>query len=147
MHRRRAMEHAITYVGLDVHKDTIAVAIAETGRLGEVREHGKIANTPTALKGLVSRLTRSGATLQFCYEAGPCGYRIQRQLTAAGHRCVVVAPSLIPSKASRGRRFGSAWLHPPLPSSRLRIRRRSRGLAARIRRYRGLRAERVAARS
>ena len=92
------MEHAITYVGLEVHKDTIAVAIAETGRRGEVREHGKIANTPTALKGLVSRLTRSGATLQFCYEAGPCGYRIQRQLTAAGHGCVVVAPSLIPRK-------------------------------------------------
>src|SRR5215204_3234553 len=64
----------------------------------EVREHGKIANTPTALKGLVSRLTRSGATLQFCYEAGPCGYRIQQQLTAAGHGCVVVAPSLIPRK-------------------------------------------------
>ena len=92
------MEHAITYVGLDVHKDTIAVEIAETGRRGDMREHGKIANTLTALKGLVSRLTRSGATLQFCYEAGPCGYRIQRQLTAAGHGCVVVAPSLIPRK-------------------------------------------------
>ena len=85
------MEHAITYVGLDVHKDTIAVAIAETGRLGEMREHGKITNTP-------SRLTRSGTALRSCYEAGPCGYRIQRQLTAAGHGCVVVAPSLIPRK-------------------------------------------------
>ena len=67
----------------------------------DVHEHGEIANTPTALKGLVSRLTRSGATLQFCYEAGPCGYRIQRQLTAAGHGCAVVAPSLIPRKRDR----------------------------------------------
>jgi transposase len=90
------MDRPITYVGLDVHKDTIAVAVA--GNRGEVREYGKIANTPTAVTGLLSRLTRSGATLHFCYEAGPCGYGIQRQLTAAGHDCVVVAPSLIPRK-------------------------------------------------
>ena len=86
----------------------------------EVHEHGKIANTPTALKGLVSRLTRSGATLQFCYEAGPCGYRIQRQLTAAGHGCAVVAPSLIPRKRDRiktDRRDATnlAKLHPAWP--------------------------------
>src|SRR3954454_13746111 len=66
------------------------------GLRSRVRRSGPAAMT--ALKGLVSRLTRSGAALQFCYEAGPCGYRIQRQLTAASHGCVVVAPSLIPRK-------------------------------------------------
>jgi len=92
------VEHSITYVGLDVHKDTIAVAAAEPGKRGEVREYGKIANTPVALRTLVAKLTRGGDTLRFCYEAGPCGYGIQRQLTAAGHECVVVAPSLIPRR-------------------------------------------------
>jgi transposase len=92
------MDKPITYVGLDVHKDTIAVALAETGKRGEVREHGKIANTPAALNTLSGELARAGAELRFCYEAGPCGYGIERQLTAAGHGCVVVAPSLIPRK-------------------------------------------------
>ncbi len=92
------MEHTITDVGLDVHKDTIAVAAAEPGKRGEVREYGKIANTPAALRTLATRLARGGCALRFCYEAGPCGYGIQRQLTAAGHDCVVVAPSLIPRK-------------------------------------------------
>jgi transposase len=92
------VEHSITYVGLDVHKDTIAVAAAEPGKRGEVREYGKIANTPAALRTLVAKLAPNGGTLRFCYEAGPCGYGIQRQLTAAGHECVVVAPSLIPRR-------------------------------------------------
>src|ERR1700722_20078147 len=98
MHRRRVMEQPITYVGLDVHKDTIAVALAEAGIRGDVREYGKIANTPAALKALVAKLSRGGHGLRFCYEAGPCGYGIQRQLSTAGLGCIVVAPSLIPKK-------------------------------------------------
>ena len=92
------MDKAITYVGLDVHKDTIAVALAEAGVRGDVREYGKIANTPAAVKALAVKLSRVGSALRFCYEAGPCGYGVQRQLTLAGHDCVVVAPSLIPRK-------------------------------------------------
>ena len=92
------MEQSIIYVGLDVHKDTIAVALAEVGLRAEVREHGKIANTPAALKALSVKLAGKNGALRFCYEAGPCGYGIQRQLSAVGHECAVVAPSLIPRK-------------------------------------------------
>ena len=64
-----------------------------------MREYGRIANTPAALDRLVRKLGQNGARLRFCYEAGLCGYRIQRQLSARGHDCVVVAPSLIPKRA------------------------------------------------
>jgi transposase len=99
MHRRRVMGNRITYVGLDVHKETIVVAVAEGGIRGEIREYGRIANTPTALDRVMRKLGREGVRLQFCYEAGPCGYGIQRQLSTSGHECVVVAPSLIPKRA------------------------------------------------
>jgi transposase len=92
------MEQLITYVGLDVHKETIAVAVAASDKREDVREYGKIANTPASLKQLMTKLGQSGRELRFCYEAGPCGYGILRQLSAAGHDCVVVAPSLIPRK-------------------------------------------------
>jgi transposase len=92
------MDERITYIGLDVHKETIAVALAEGSGRGEAYTHGQIANTPAALTRLSSQLSRTGSVLRFCYEAGPCGYGIQRQLVPAGHDCVVVAPSLIPRK-------------------------------------------------
>lgn len=92
------MGERITFVGLDVHKETITVALADEGNRGEVREYGRIANTPEAVGGLLAKLGRAGTRLCFCYEAGPCGYGIQRQLTAAGHECVVIAASLIPRK-------------------------------------------------
>lgn len=86
------------YVGLDVHKETIAVSVAEAWG-GEVRYLGEIANTPEAIEKLVKQLRKGGAILSFCYEAGPCGYGIHRQLTDLGWDCQVVAPSLIPKKA------------------------------------------------
>src|SRR5918912_2268203 len=99
MQRRRVMGECITFVGLDVHKQTITVALAESGQRGEVREYGRIANSAEALKRLLCKLSRPrGGQLRFCYEAGPCGYGLHRQLTAAGHECIVGAPSLIPRK-------------------------------------------------
>lgn len=86
------------YVGLDVHKETIAVSVAEANG-GEVRYVGEIANTPEAVEKLVRQIRKNGATLSFCYEAGPCGYGLHRQLTDLGWDCQVVAPSLIPKKA------------------------------------------------
>src|SRR5215472_3288489 len=99
MHRRRVLADCITYIGLDVHKEWIVVAIAEGGTRGEVREYGRIANTAAVLLRLAGKLGREGVELRFCYEAGPCGYGIQRQLSALGHECIVVAPSLIPKRA------------------------------------------------
>jgi transposase len=80
------MDQPITFVGLDVHKDTIAVAVAEAGKRREVREYGRIANTPAALKTLAAKLAHGGRDLRLCYEAGPCGYGIQRQLSGSRAR-------------------------------------------------------------
>jgi transposase len=92
------MADRITYIGLDVHKESSVVAVASGGLRGEVREYGRIANTATALDRLLRKLG-GGVTLRFCYEAGPCGYGIQRRLSPQGQECVVVAPSLIPKRA------------------------------------------------
>jgi transposase len=87
------------YIGLDVHKDTIAVAVARMGR-EEPEYRGEIANNPKAIAKLVERLSGefNGEVLLFCYEAGPCGYVLYRQLLRLGQDSQVVAPSLIPKK-------------------------------------------------
>jgi len=87
------------YIGLDVHKETIAVAVARVGRAAP-ESRGEIANKPKTVANLVERLNQEfdGEVLLFCYEAGPCGYGLYRQLLALGHDCQVVAPSLIPKK-------------------------------------------------
>ena len=85
------------YVGLDVHKDTIAVAISSKHG-GKPRYYGEIANTPQAIQKLIKALSPDGEVVSYCYEAGPCGYGIYRQITELGQECIVVAPSLIPRK-------------------------------------------------
>lgn len=86
----------IRFIGLDVHKAKISVAIAEDGRNGEVLSYGSIDNTPTAIAKLLKKLGGGGSTLHLCYEAGGCGYGVYRQIVEAGHLCEVIAPSLIP---------------------------------------------------
>ncbi len=92
------MKKNTLFVGLDVHKDTIAVAIAEQGREGEVRYYGTIPNTADAVRKLVKKLGPA-RRLKCCYEAGPCGYVLYWQLVKLGAECIVVAPSLIPKKS------------------------------------------------
>lgn len=85
------------YVGLDVHKEKIMLAVAETNRRGPVY-YGEIANTPEAVSKAIKKIA-GRENLAFCYEAGPCGYGLYRQITAMGYQCDVVAPSLIPKKS------------------------------------------------
>jgi transposase len=90
--------HSEAFVGLDTSKLRNAVAIADGGRSGEVRYFGEIENSGTATAKLVRKLASKYGRLTFCYEAGPTGYGLYRQIKSLGHECVVVAPSLIPKK-------------------------------------------------
>lgn len=85
----------VRFVGLDVHAETVAVAVAEPG--GEVRSLGVIPNRPEAIRKLVKKLGPA-EQLRVCYEAGPTGYVLYWQLTEMGVKCEVVAPTLVPVK-------------------------------------------------
>ena len=85
----------LRFLGLDVHAETIAVAIAEPD--GDVRSVGIIPNRPEAVRKLVGKLGPVGQ-LRACYEAGPTGYALYWQLTALQVACEVVAPTLVPVK-------------------------------------------------
>ena len=102
------INHA-AYVGLDVHKDTIAVAVAAAGRESPTYV-GEVANQPAAIGKLADKLGRKygGEVIEFCYEAGPCGYEVHRQLTGLGFDCAVVAPSRIPKAPGRADQDGPA---------------------------------------
>ena len=86
------------YLGLDVHKETIAVAIAD-GRTNDVRFYGGISNTPDAVAAVLKKIAQRYGKLHVVYEAGPCGYGLYRQINGAGHVCAVVSPAHTPKRA------------------------------------------------
>jgi transposase len=92
------MKKHITFVGLDVHKNSINVALADGDRNGDVRYYGAIGGTIDDLDRLVKKLASPSRELHFVYEAGPCGYDIFRSLTDKGYACAVASPSHIDKK-------------------------------------------------
>jgi transposase len=91
-------KYSEAFVAFDTSKMKHAVAIADGGRGGEVRFLGEVPNSPAAVERLVRKLAVRYGALYFCYEAGPTGYGLYRQIKALGHACMVVAPALIPKR-------------------------------------------------
>jgi transposase len=90
------MSKEVLYLGLDVHAENIAVAIAESGRDGEVRSYGVISSDLQNVEKVLRRLGHPRKELRVCYEAGPCGFVLARRLKQWGIACDVIAPSLTP---------------------------------------------------
>ena len=79
----------ITFVGLDVYKAMIAVSVAAGLPHSEVRHRGHPENRPEVVRRLVERLRQKSHAPRVCYEAGPCGYSLHRQLAELGCHCMV----------------------------------------------------------
>jgi transposase len=92
-------DDSVIFIGLDTSKLKISVAVADGERNGEVRFFGDVSSEPASVAAMVNKLSKRGAKLHFCYEAGPTGYGLYRQIVELGHDCVVVAPSLVPKRA------------------------------------------------
>jgi transposase len=90
---------SVKFIGMDVHKNSITIAIADQGRRGPARTYGAINNDLGALDKFCRKMVSTASELRFVYEAGPCGYGIYRHLTDKGFDCMVAAPSLIPKKS------------------------------------------------
>lgn len=86
------------FVGIDVAKARNAIAVADGERGGEVRFLGEVDASELSMRKAVGRIASKAKRAHFCYEAGPTGYGLHRLITAMGHPCTVVAPSMIPRK-------------------------------------------------
>ena len=91
------MSKSVVYVGLDVHKDSIEIAVAREGRTPAVRWK-TIPYDGVRLRKALKMLIKDGEVLKACYEAGPTGFGLYRRLQKAGIDCIVVAPSLVPGR-------------------------------------------------
>jgi transposase len=101
------------FVGMDVHKESIDVSLAEEGRDGEVRHFGVINGDLEAVAKMVRALRAPNRRLRSVYEAGPCGFGIHRYLTTEGEDCAVVNPSSMPKRSGdrikTDRRMARPW--------------------------------------
>ena len=99
-HNKHTMKKELLFLGLDVHAQNIAIALAEGGG-GEARIYGTIPNDLHALEKVFAKLRKAhpGTELRVCYEAGPTGFVLARRLAQLKIDCTVVAPSLIPNRA------------------------------------------------